>query len=178
MASRAQSPRWWQRGPWKFAGGAPFPRGWTFGLVTPGYKLLSSAYLPGSKARRAIGSNRIPFWHVVNYTLAALASGDDRILPTNHFILLSIMATMSQGNGFQTQFFQVADDKGTGFRFSNVGVIFDEITGTAEAPYIMRRPYPMQDLLPLANRVANRATAANTVQLVLYGLKQYATGDL
>ena len=169
----ANSRKPFRRGPWPRKQGV-FPRGWPFGFLMPGYGLATSAWLPGPKDRRALGEQRVPYWLVVNYTLNALASGDDQFLPTGNFCALAFMASSTLGPGsFQTQNFQLADTQGQGFRFSRTGIIDLNCIGTAQAPFVLRRPYPMPDLLSLLNRISNRNTAANTVQIALYGLREY-----
>jgi len=85
-----------------------------------------------------------------------------------------MMSTATQGPGsFQSQCFQVIDRQGGGFRFSRAGVIQENCFGTAQNPFIWKRPYPMQDLFSLMNRIANRATVANTIQLAFYGVQEF-----
>ncbi len=178
MASRTNGPPFPRGGVWKFGRGQ-FPRGWPFGFLMPGSTLASSAYMPGPKERRALGYNRIPYWHVINYAAGAQVSLDDEILPVGNFILLALTATRSQmGPGFQSQFFQLADESGTGFRFSRIGIIDFNVFGTAERPWIFKIPYPLPNLLALLNRTANRSLLANTIQLAFYGVRHYQGGPL
>ena len=162
-------------GPWRRARSGTFPRGWRYGFLMPQFGLASSAWLPGAQERRALGLNRSPYWHVIDYAPGALASLDDEMLPTGNFVMLALMATSTQGpNSFQSQFFQVLDRQGGGARFSRVGVIDENQFGRAQNPFIWKRPYPMPDLFSLMNRTANRATVANTVQLAIYGVQEFA----
>src|SRR5262249_34831453 len=130
---------------WGPPGGTkPFPPNFVFGFMTPGRTIASSAYLPGVKQRRALGSNRIPFWHVLNYSLASLQALDNNALPSNDFVLLAIVGTSSQGpNSFQTQFYQVNAPGGAGLKLSRVPVTDSNIVGSAQAPAIQKRPWPM-----------------------------------
>ena len=177
MATR-MSPPFNRRGAWR-EGQKPYPRGWPFGLLMPGTTIASSAYLPGPRERRALGGNRVPYWHIINYAAGAQVSLDDQVLPVGDFVLLALTATRSQmGPGFQSQFFQLADDKGTGFRFSRIGIIDFNCFGTAERPWIFKYPYPLPNLLALLNRTANRSLFANTIQLAFYGVRHYEGGAL
>jgi hypothetical protein len=162
-----------RRGPWKTAK-RQYPVGWPFGFLIPETGLASSAYVTTPKDRRALGKQRVPFWQVINYALGALVSGDDQVMPVGNFVALALVGTSEQGPGsYQTQHFQLVDEAGQGFRFSRVGVIDSNINGTANRPFIFRRPYPMPDLLSLLNRTANRAATAQNVQLCIYGVREY-----
>ena len=142
--------------PWGF-GGRSFPRGWTYGLMLPRYKIFSRAYLPGPKERMALGRNKIPFWHSMRYDLQAQVSGDGNITPLNNVVLLSMMATSSQAKGFRSQFGQLVDDQGKVCRWSRVGINSPNMFGTAQKPFPIKHPYPMPNLLALLNRCANLA---------------------
>lgn len=162
-----------RRGPWK-TGGRQYPAGWPFGFLLPGTGLSSSAYVTIPKDRRALGRERVPFWQVINYAPGALVSLDDQILPVGNFVALAFVGSSEQGPAsYQTQHFQVVDEQGQGFRFARVGVVESNIMGTANRPFIFRRPYPMPDLLSLLNRMANRATVSQNVQLCVYGVREY-----
>jgi len=162
-----------RRGPWK-TGGRQYPVGWPFGLLLPETGLASSAYVTTPKDRRALGKQRVPFWQVINYTLGALVSGDDQVMPVGNFVALALVGTSEQGpTSYQSQDFQLVDEQGQGFRFSRVGVIDSNIHGTANQPFIFRRPYPMPDLLSLLNRTANRAAVSQNIQVCIYGVREY-----
>jgi hypothetical protein len=166
-----------ERGPWR-RGGAQFPAGWPFGFLLPATTLASSAWVTSPKDRAALGTQRLPFWLVINYTPGSLVSVDDQMLPVGNFVALALLGTSQQGpTSYQTQFFQLVDEKGQGFRFSRVGVIDANAVGASGAvgtrPFVFQRPYPMPDLLALLNRVANRVTATQTIQLCLYGVREY-----
>lgn len=151
-----------------------FPRGWPFGFLMPEMGLASSAYVPTPRDRLALGTQRVPYWLVINYTPGALVSVDDQMLPIGNFVALALLGTSERGpTSYQTQFFQLADTTGSGFRFSRIGIIDQNGVGTAERPFVFKRPYPMPDLLALLNRTANRASASQNIQLCVYGVREY-----
>lgn len=163
-----------RRGPWRF-GGPQFPSGWPFGLLLPETGLQSSAYVTPPKERQALGlAQRLPYWFVINYTVGALISSDDQILPVGNFVALALIGSSQQGpTSYQTQWFQLVDGQGQGFRFSRIGVIDRNMIGTANRPFILRHIYPMPNLLSLLNRLSNRAAATQNVQLCVYGVREY-----
>ncbi len=176
MATRQAGGRNFPRGPWP-RGRGRFPQGWKYGFLTPIRTLASAAWLPGGPERRALGEyNRLPFWHVINYAPAGLTALDDQILPKANFVALAFIGNATQGPGsYQTHFFQMANTEGTGFRLSRIAVIEGNAVGTGALPFILRRPYPMPNLLSLMNRITNRATVANTIQICVYGVQEYET---
>lgn len=174
-ATRAMGGRRFARGPWPRGRGV-FPRGWRFGFLTPNRTLAAAAWYPGAPERRALGENRLPYWHVIDYAPGALISLDDQMVPKGNFVALAMIGSSTQGPGsYQTHFFQMADTDGRGFRLSRIPVIEGNIMGTAQLPFVLRRPYPMPNLLSLMNRTTNRAAAANTMQVCVYGVEELVT---
>jgi hypothetical protein len=64
-------------------------------------------------------------------------------------------------------------DDVNGFRMSRTGINNANIFGTAQNPFILRRPFPMPNNCSLLNKIANMTTNTNAVQLVFYGMKRY-----
>ncbi len=158
------------RKPWGRGGGS-YPAAYTFGLLLSARGLGSVAYLPAVKERRALGRNRVPFWHVLSYNVQSQASDNQSIAPTGNFVALSMMATPTTNNQLRTQFRQIADEGGMGFNLSRVLVDNLNQFGTAQRPFIFRHLYPMPNHLSLLNRMTNLATTANVVQICIYGVK-------
>lgn len=145
------------------------PRRWALGLMTPRRTLASSAFLPNATEQHALPAGQQPYWHVMNYSLAARGSDDSDILPDNSFTLLAILGS-STGVG-RTQFYQVIDGE-SGARMSRVGVNFANVLGSAQNPFLLKKPYRMPDRMQLLNRTGDLSNAANTVQVVLFGAKE------
>ncbi|MCI0402700.1 MAG: hypothetical protein L0212_04160 [Acidobacteria bacterium] len=153
--------------PWQRGG----PIRLSLGVMTPRRKLASSAYYPGPQARIPLAGGKIPYWYVVDYTLAGRDSGDGRIVVGKHFVLVALMGSASQGAGsFRTQFFHVLGTQ-KGFRFSRTGLNFGNALGAATDAFFLRRPYPMPNETELLNRTANLNAAQNVVQIVAYGFQ-------
>lgn len=160
-----------QRGPWRRAGR---DRAFPWGYMTPENNFTARAYYPPPLARAALGRGRIPYWHIVDFTLAARASGDDEFLPTGNFVGLTMMGNSTQGpKSYQLQFFQILTARGQkGRPFSRIPVIERAAVGTGALPMIFRELLPLPDLLSVLVRIQNRTAAANTVQVALFGLQQ------
>lgn len=173
MATQSRIP--WPRSAWGF-GGRSYPRGYSYGLLLPRRTLRTRAYVPDARDRMALGHGKLPYWHVMNFSLASQETQDGAIVPTDNFILLAMMGTSTPFTvgvdlPFRTQSFQLTDTSGNGVRFSTVGVDGENFVGTAQRPMIIKRPYPTPNMLSILNRTANRSTSANTVQLAFYGVK-------
>ena len=142
----------------------------SLGLMTPRRKLASSAYFPGPRARLHLRGAKMPYWHVINYSLASRESGDSRVVTGKEFTLVALMGNSDQaGESFRTQFFHLID-KRRGFRFSRTGLNVGNALGRATDPFILRRPYSMPNETTLLNRTQNLATVTNAIQIVAYGL--------
>ena len=156
-----------------------FPPGWTLGLVLPWCVMTARAYLPSVPERRALGSRKTPFWHVLNYTLQAQETGDSGIVPTSNFTALALVATTDQARGLRARFRQIVDERGNGFNFSRVPINDANGFGTAQRPLFLKHPYPMPNLLSVLNRTANRAlttdpnSGVNNIQICVYGVRDW-----
>ncbi len=177
----------WPRRPWGF-GQVSFPEQYEYGFLRPNRMMRSIAYIPDARERALLGFSKLPYFHVMNFDLAAQETQDNNILPTDNFVLLSLMGTSVAtdtvddepvliAGHFRTQFFQLTDDSGNGMRFSSTGVNGENAVGTAQKPLFFRKPYPAPNMLAILNRTANRDTLPNAVQIVAYGVKDLdATG--
>jgi len=173
----------WPRKPWGF-GQVSFPEQYEYGFLRPDRMMRSRAYIPDSLERALLGFAKLPYFHVMNFSLDSQESQDNNILPTDNFVMLALMGTsVEEGEEFpiegkfRTQFFQLTDDQGNGMRFSSTGVNGENAVGTAQRPLFLRRPYPCPNMMAILNRTANRDTVHNDVQIVVYGVKDLdATG--
>lgn len=128
-------------------------------------KLASSGYTPGPRARARL-AGKLPFWYVIPFTLAARQTLEFRITTGKRFYLLAITANSSQAAGFKAQLYDASRKQ----RFSDRGVNFGNLCGRAAQPFLYRRPYAFEPITPLLARIQNQATAANSGQIVLYGV--------
>lgn len=168
MASQSKSP-FIRGGVWKW-GGLRYPRGWKLGLYLPNDRVLSRLLVPSPKDRMALGLDRYPYWYVMNYTLASRDSGDNRVIPDKDFTALMLLASTNRDvPSFHAGFFQVIGEGG--YRFQRVSVDSRNMFGTAQFPFLLKRPFHHPDGEPLLNRVINLLTLVNTVQVVVYGVK-------
>lgn len=170
----------WPRKPWGF-GSVSFPAEYTYGLILPQRGLRTRAYLPGPKDRMVLGKTKLPYFHVMDFSLTSQESLDGTILPTDNFTMLAIMGTAKlDGEGaahFRTQSFQLTDTNGNGLKFSSTAVDDANAVGSAMLPLILRCPYPAPNMLAILNRTANVNSEHNAVQIVMYGVKELdATG--
>ena len=174
MSTRQSTSPWFRRGAWKW-GGLKYPKGWKLGLYLPRWGIRSRLFVPSPKDRMALGPDRYPYWYVLDYTGAnapiARDSGDDRLLPDRDFTALALLGNSDQAAPtFTTGFFQVIGEGG--FRFQRVAVDSRSMLGTARFPLLLKHPFHHPNGEPLLNRVINLTTLTNSVQVVVYGVKQ------
>lgn len=161
-----------------------YPPGWVWGLGLPRALTYSRWLLADPPARRALGSNKHPFWWTFDYNdmgpigpLQAQQTQNGAIMPNNNFVALAVLGSSTQLKGFRTQFRMLTDDEGGGANWSRVGIEQSNACGTAAQPMFLRHPVPMPNNLSVLNRTANKAipadppTGLNSVQVCIYGVR-------
>ncbi len=143
-------------------------------IILPRRKMASVAYAPGPRAREGLAF-KVPRWYVLNFTgvgqaagtLAAREAAEARVVTGRNFYLLAIIASSAQVAGFRAQLM----DAGRKRKFSDRGLDFGNLAGTAQNPFLLRRPYFIPQRTPIISRAVNLAIVANQVQIVLYGVE-------
>ncbi len=145
-------------------------------IILPRRKLASRAYAPGPRAREGL-QFKVPRWYVFNFTGVGQVAGtlgprqasEARVVTGRNFYLLAIIATSTQvaAGGFRAQFYDARRKK----RFSDRGINFANLAGSAQNPFLERRPYFIPAQSPILMRAQNLETVANQVQIVLYGVE-------
>ena len=161
-----------------------YPDGWVWGLGLPRALTYSRWLLADPHARRALGSNKHPFWWTFDYSdegasgpLQAQQTLTSGISPNYNFVALSVIASTDQLKGFRAQFRQLTDENGAGSNWSRVGIELSNCAGTAANPLCLRHPVPLPNNLSLLNRTANKADSTdpsagvNKVQICIYGVR-------
>jgi hypothetical protein len=136
----------------------------------PHRRTISDFYLPDPFVLYSL-EGKHPVWYVNSLTLAAGATGRMRISVDPGFALTMItgqssVASPADGLGAaQAQIFDNARRQ----RFSSRPVVSPLMFGTASDPFILRNPYAWTGTVPVLITLQNRASAQNTIYLVLHG---------
>lgn len=149
---------------------------YALGIWLPERKLASSGFVPGKLAQRGLYGWR-PYWYVFDLALGASQTLEGRAACPSDFQLLAITlsATVDEAGhqipaptpACRVQIFDGKRKK----RFSALGINDVNLAGTAQAPFILRRPYRFHAGGVILLRAQNLTTVANTVQVVLYGVQ-------
>jgi len=119
-----------------------------------------------------------PRWEVVNAVLGPQQTIQAKVDLMNDFHILAILASASRNTvgGFRAHVYDKKKNRRIGP--GPQGCQFPNLGGNTAAPFFLREPYAFD--LPLSQVLVilqNLEPAANTVQLVLYGLAAPFTGS-
>ena len=155
-----------------------FPPGYRWGIWTGRNSVRAPGYYPGPRDRMAIaaGAALEPYWHVMNFTaVEARGTADSQVVPTGDIAIVALMGSITEAAGantFRSQEYQKTG-KDTGFSWSRLPVNNANLWGTGALPFVLRRAYYPPPGQPILGRVISQnAAAAETIQLVLFGLRR------
>jgi hypothetical protein len=128
-------------------------------------KLASAGYLPGALTRAQM-KFKLAAWYVVNFSLTARLNAEDRITTPPGFWLTAVLGSSSLAAGFRLQLYDSEKNQRLGDP-----VNFGNELGTAQHPFIFRKPHYFSTRSPLLVRVQNQDTsgATNNIQVVAMG---------
>lgn len=108
-----------------------------------------------------------PTWEVISLVLAGRGTLQVRVNVQRDFHLMALTASSSAAGGFRAQLYDANKKR----RFADRGVNFNNLFGPTGRALFLREPYrfdqPDSSILCV---VQNLDAAANTVQIVLYGV--------
>jgi hypothetical protein len=154
------------------------PGRWALGLWLTYRKLASSAWVPGQRFRMGL-VGRQPFWFNMGFPNATFApmvpqaNQDDRVTCINDFLVLAIMgsATDQVTGATNFDFSALLFDSGAQELWTEVNEVGANISGTAQHPFILRRPHMVRAGSPLIARFHNfHAGNNNLPQISLFGV--------
>lgn len=127
--------------------------------------VASAAYVPGEVARAPL-RYKVPAWYTLNFSLAARLNAEDRIVTSTDFWLVELIGSSTLAAGFRLQMYDSATNKRLGDPLN-----FANSLGSAQHPFIERKPYKFLCRSPVLVRVQNQDTsgATNLIQVVAYG---------
>ena len=127
--------------------------------------VASAGYVPG-EVSRAFLRYKVPAWYPVNFALTGRLNSEDRIVTSTDFWLVELVGTSSLAAGFRLQMYDSAANKRLGDPLN-----FGNSLGSAQHPFILRKPYKFTCRSPVLIRVQNQDTtnATNLIQVVAYG---------
>jgi hypothetical protein len=110
-----------------------------------------------------------PRWEVVNAVIAAQQTYQTKVdlMPDFHLLALLGSASVNLNGGFRVQLY----DQTRRIRLQGRGIQFPNWGGNAFGDFFLREPYPFD--MPRSQVMVvlqNMEAAANTVQIVLYGV--------
>lgn len=127
--------------------------------------VASAGFVPG-EVSRAFLRYKVPAWYTVNFALTARLNAEDRIVTSTDFWLVELVGSSSLAPGFRLQMYDSAANKRLGDPLN-----FANSLGSAQHPFILRKPYKFTCRSPVLIRVQNQDTsgATNNIQVVAYG---------
>jgi|SRR5579864_8980401 len=128
-------------------------------------KLATAGYVPGEVSRSFL-KFKVPAWYPVNFALLARLNAEDRIITSTDFWLTALMGTSSLAPGFRLQMYDSAKNSRLGDPLN-----FANGLGSAQLPFILRKPYKFTCRSPVLIRVQNQdvSGATNNIQVVAFG---------
>jgi hypothetical protein len=125
-------------------------------------KLSSAAYVPGAASRTFLRF-KTPHWYTLNFSLAARINSEDRIVTSTDAWLTYLIGSSSLPAGFRVQMYDTAANVRLGDPLN-----FANSLGSAQRPFILRKPYKFTCRSPILVRVQNQDTsgATNLIQVV------------
>jgi hypothetical protein len=127
--------------------------------------VASAGYVPGEVSREFL-KFKVPAWYPVNFSLAARLNAEDRISTVTDFWLTYLVGSSSLAAGFRFQLYDSANNQRLGDPLN-----FGAGLGSAQRPFILRKPYKFTCRTPILVRVQNQDTsgATNNIQIVAVG---------
>lgn len=124
--------------------------------------VASAAYVPGEVSRSFL-KYKYPQWYTLNFSLAARLNAEDRITTSAESWLTYLVGNSSLPAGFRVQLYDSATNQRLGDPLN-----FQNAMGTAQHPFIYRKPYCFTCRSPILVRVQNQDTsvATNNIQVV------------
>lgn len=134
-------------------------------------KTASAGYVPG-RISRGFLRYKVPFWYVVNFALTARLNSEARIVTSTDFWITHMMGTSVLSNpaqpspGFRMQLYDTAKQTRLGDPLN-----FANELGSAQHPFLLRKPYKFTCRSPVIVRVQNQDTSGltNNIQVVIFG---------
>jgi hypothetical protein len=128
-------------------------------------KVASAGYVPGKLARAPL-RYKLPAWYVVNFALTARLNAEDRITTAPGFWLTHLIGSSSLAAGFRMQMYDSEKNQRLGDPLN-----FANELGSAQHPFILRKPHYFSTRSPLLIRVQNQdvSGATNNIQVVAFG---------
>lgn len=128
-------------------------------------KLASAGYVPGPESRKPL-KFKVAAWYPVTFALAARLNAERRIVTSTDFWITAILGSSSLAPGFRFQMYDSANNQ----RLGDV-LNFANGAGSAQRPFILRKPYRLTCRTPLLVRVQNQdvTVATNNIQVVVMG---------
>ena len=144
------------------------PSGWNrhaLGLWLPYRKSASASYVPGYRSRATL-EGKLVAWYPVNFALAARLNAEDRVTTPPGFWLVYLIGSSSLAAGFRLQLYDSEKDQRLGDPLN-----FANGLGSAQHPFILRKPYYFATRAPILIRVQNQdvSGATNNIQVVAVG---------
>lgn len=135
------------------------------GLWLTTRKLASAGWVPGPLSRAPL-KYKVPAWYPLNFALAARLNAEDRIVTSVDFWITAIMGSSSLAPGFRLQMYDAANNQRLGDPLN-----FANGLGSAQRPFILRKPYKLTCRTPFLVRVQNQdvTVATNNIQVVVMG---------
>lgn len=144
---------------------------YALGCWLPSRKIAAAAYVPGARERKPLRGGR-PYFYVFNFSLAANQTFENRVSVPADFIGYALMVSSTVGNtqanpGARIQMLDAKRKK----RFSIIGLNDAVFGGSAQNPFLLRKPYRFHAGGEILVRAQNLQSSANTVQVVLHGVQ-------
>lgn len=149
--------------------------------MLPLLRLQSQVYRLADKFPPGIGDSFAPIWEVVSFNPGARQTQQARVNFQRDFHLLAVIGSSSAAGGFRLQIYdkkkaylgaRLPKDRKEGKRLSERGVVFGNFCGLGKQPFFLREPHPFTEQNAQALVIVQNqdTAAANTIQVVLYGL--------
>jgi hypothetical protein len=157
------------------------PGRWALGLWLTYRKLATSAWVPGQRFRMGL-HGRQPYWFNLGWSspsgvfqeMTPNSNQDDRVTCINDFIVLAIMGSATDEDTGATNFdFSVQlIDTGGQEQWTELLSNSVNLAGTAQHPFILRRPHLVKAGSPILARFTNTHAAPNNnlPQVTLFGV--------
>jgi len=148
------------------------------GAWLPTAKLASRGFMPSLRDRKQMVGRR-PFWFTFGGINGDVAIGANQTVELRHicqsdFICYAILAsatTSSQAQpGFRAQIADLSTMPGKGKKFSAMPINNVNFGGSAQHPFILRKPYRFCQGRTIVVKITNLRNVTNNCQVVLVGV--------